>query len=63
MGSKVYAFFFYGFFVAGMLGYFIQLYVAAKMGYEGLFWIMAGLSASTIITLKFFKENILWANL
>jgi MFS transporter, OFA family, oxalate/formate antiporter len=61
MGSKIYGVFFYCFGLGAVLGFLITLVFTGIIGYQGLFWILGGLSVvSGVMVFFLFKEENLW---
>ena len=62
MGAKIYGVFFYCFTIASFLGYLLQFYLTQFIGFQGLFWLMGGFSAISLIIMRLFKEECLWSS-
>ncbi|OMJ89822.1 hypothetical protein SteCoe_7903 [Stentor coeruleus] len=61
MGAKIYGILFYCFGSGSITGFLIQFYLVKIIGYQGLFIILAGFTAaSLLILLLFFKEVNIW---
>lgn len=61
MGARVFGVFFFSFGLASLMGFIVQLYVVATLGYQAMFWILTFLTGvSLVINLKFFEEISPW---